>query len=361
MVMTDHRELCSTLAKITPTHVAVAYLGYGWDEYLDVPALAEIVVSPTLGSFPYALDDLLDAAEQHGFAVYFQPDLHAKLFIGGDACLIGSANLSRNGFAGGLREAGVYLAGTDSVKQARAVFESLKAGAVTDRKQQRAMVSDLVATWQRARRHGLLPNEDGDRPEGTILDWKQGVERVLMAWYDPGEKLVLNKAPVRQAVPEMGDNNPQSYFKDSASLAEGDDVKAGDWLIMWPAKGDGSPDQRYHPYWLRVDQLIPNGADESEAPYTQLAVTLPDSHESIQPATPPFQLDQPMMRLIKRLLDQDDYASLRRSEGCDPWCFKDAREANQRFLMHLQRDYRNEVTNGRHGPVYEDPGDAAAL
>lgn len=348
MLITEPARLRDTLSDVRPTHVAVAYLGYGWDNYLDVSALEEIVVSPTLGSFPYALDNLLDAAEEYGFAVHFQPDLHAKLFIGSDACLIGSANLSRNGFSGGLREAGVYLPGMESVKQARSVFDQLKNGAVTNRGKQRDMVRNLVATWQKARRQGLLPNEDGDRPDSTILDWKLGVERVLLAWYDADVVTTsLNEEQIRQAVPEIGSNDPSRYFTDFSTLAENDDVRAGDWLIMWAAKENGLPDQRYNPYWLRVDQVIPNGTGEDEAPYTQLAVTLPNDSESDKPETPPFKLDKLTIRLIKTLLSQDDeYSSLRWSEDRDPWYFKDAWEDNQSFLMNLQRDYRGAVTNG---------------
>ncbi|WP_322529101.1 phospholipase D family protein [Salinicola sp. LHM] len=341
MLMTEPAQLRATLADIRPTHVAVAYLGYGWSDYLDVTALEEIVVSPTLGSFPYALDDLLDAADRHGIAVYFQPDLHAKLFIGNDSCLIGSANLSRNGFSGGLREAGVHLQDPDSVQQAQAVFETLKAGAVTSPDKQRAMVSELVETWQRARRHGVLPNEDGDRPAGTILDWKPGVERVQMAWFDAKVDISLNETSIRQQLPEIGHHQPQDYFEDYASLVERDDVKAGDWLILWAAKGDGTPDQRSSPYWLRVDRLISEAADASEAPYTQLAVTLSDS----KAVTPPFELDERAKRLIKQLLVSGDYPALLWSEAREPWRFKDAREDNQRFLADLQQAYRDEAVS----------------
>lgn len=337
MVMTDYHELCSTLEKIVPTHVAVAYLGHGWDEYLNVKALEEIVVSPTLGSYPYALRDLLKAADQHDFVVYFQRDLHAKLFIGNEACLIGSSNLSRNGFSGGLREAGVHLQDADAVQQARAVFETFKASSVTDREQQRTMVNELVEMWQQARRQGLLPNEDGDRPKGTILDWKPGEERVWLAWVDAEEEPILNEARIRQSLPEIGHHQPADYFELYTTLVEDDDVRKGDWLIVWVAKADGTPHLGRSLYWLRVDTLVRHGAVDCDESYTQLAATLPSSGR----VTPPFEIenDAKAQRLIKQLLASRSYPELLWSEDRGPWRFKDAVEDNQRFLMDLQQAY----------------------
>ena len=344
MIITDSDKLRAKLTDVAPTHVAVAYLGSGWQNYLtDLDTLEEIVVSPTIGSYPGALTELLDEAKQHNFRVYFRETLHAKLFIGDDACLIGSANLSRNGFDGGLNEAAVYLTDHASIGQAQGVFETLKQDAVTEAHRQRAMIEALWPKWHQARRNDALPNEGGERSHGTILEWKPGHERVWLTWFDAEVDPPLNDANIRQQLPEVGHPQPKDYFADYTSLVEGDDIKAGDWLILWAIKTDGTPDLRSNPYWLRVDQLIPGGiVDDDEGEYTQLAVTLPSNKQ----VTPPFEIDDdPVVRkLIKQLLASGDYPRLLWSEDYDPWRFKDAWEDNQRFLVDLQQAYRDEVS-----------------
>ena len=344
MVITASDQLRSKLTDVAPTHVAVAYLGSGWQSYLtDLDTLEEIVVSPTIGSYPGALTELLDEAKQRGFRVYFRKTLHAKLFIGDDACLIGSANLSRNGFDGGLNEAAVYLTDAKSIDQAHNVFETLKQDAVTDTRQQRAMIEALWSKWHLARRNDVLPNEGGERPQGTILDWKPGYERIWLAWVDKEEEPVLNEANVRQAVPQLGHHQPVDYFDCYTTMVEDDAVREGDWLIIWVAKKDSTPNLGMSPYWMRVDQLIPGGVvEEGEEGYTQLAVMLP-SHSQV---APPFDIDNdPAVKgLIKQLLASRDYPTLLGSDEHGLWRFKDACEDNQRFLVDLQQAYRDEVS-----------------
>jgi hypothetical protein len=346
MVITNSETLRSKLTDVTPTHVAVAYLGSGWQRYLtNLDALEEIVVSPTIGSYPGALTELLDEARKHDFRVYFRHTLHAKLFIGEKACLIGSANLSRNGFEGGLNEAAVYLDDPKSIDQSHGVFNTLKQAAVTDTDQQRAMIEALWPKWNRARRNDTLPNEGGDRPQGNILDWKPSHERVWLAWIDAQADINLNEASIRKQLPKIGNHQLKDYFEDYVNLVEGDDVKESDWLIMWAAKDNGRPDMRSRPYWLRVDQIISEGVvEDDEEEYTQLAVTLPSNAH----VTPPFDIDDdPLVsKLIKQLLTSGKYPRLLWSEEHQPWLFKQAREDNQRFLVDLQKAYHNEVDRG---------------
>lgn len=81
MFLSSLAELQSALDKIQPRRVAVAYLGAGWRDYLSLHSLDEILVSPTLGSNPWALAGLLAEAERCGRPrVYFLEALHAKLY-----------------------------------------------------------------------------------------------------------------------------------------------------------------------------------------------------------------------------------------------------------------------------------------
>lgn len=345
MIMTRPEDLRNTLKELAPTHLAVAYFGRDWQTYLtNLHILKEIVVSPTIGSFPGALSELLDMADKYGFAVYFKPVLHAKIFIGDGGCLIGSSNLSGNGFGGGLQEAAVYLNDKFSVGQAHGVFNTLKKGGITSRTDQRKMIAELWSKWNRARRNDALPTEAGDRSAGTICDWKPSHERVWLAWLMADCTPTLSKANIQEAIPEVGQESPRNYFVDYTNLVEGDAVREGDWLIMWYAKQDSTPDLRSAPYWLRVDKLVPHGVVGEDEDYTQLAVTLPSKTY----VAPPFEIanDPVIQQLIKTLLGREEYKILRWGDGNETWQFKYVEDLNIRFLLDLQQAYRDEVNYG---------------
>ena len=91
IVATD--DLARRLSELSPTHVAVAFIGRDWRRYLDSGRLEQVVVSPGLGTNPAAVVDL---AEKIGWdRVLLLDELHSKLYWSADSVLIGSANLSR--------------------------------------------------------------------------------------------------------------------------------------------------------------------------------------------------------------------------------------------------------------------------
>lgn len=80
MFLSSPADLQQAVQKIQPRRVAVAYLGEGWRDYLPMDRLDEIIVSPTLGTNPRALTDLMAEAKRNGRPrVYFLESLHAKL------------------------------------------------------------------------------------------------------------------------------------------------------------------------------------------------------------------------------------------------------------------------------------------
>ena len=342
MLMTDPNELSSTLRSIKPSHVAVAYLGSTWHEHLtDLDALEEIVVSPTIGSYPWALSDLMDKADEHNFKVLFSENLHAKLFIGKSACMIGSPNLSNNGFGGGLDEAAAFLEGAQNVQNAVRIFEGLKSGAVEDCELQREIIEQLKEKWLRARRHNTLPKESGDRPEMSLTEWSQCQcgERVILTWYYPTGDLVLNTEGIKAEIPEYTKGNPNDHFIDYLDFAADDDIRIGDWLLCWAAtdKGQARRNKAYPLVWMHVNKVIPNGSGDPEHEYSLLAVTLKDSIQD--GVTPPFAIDQVIERLVPDLLDSGKYEGLKLTDD-HIWRVKDAERENLRFLDDLQKAYR---------------------
>lgn len=336
MLITTPEKLQDALKVIHPTHVAVAYLGANWKEYLDdVEQLKEIIISPTLGSNPDALEELLDLTWNQELSVYFLTNLHAKIYIGRESCLIGSANLSYNGFGGGLEEAAIMVFDHTIRGQAMTQFARLRDVAVSDEREQRLMIESLRKQWNRAYWHDVSPNElGGSKGEPTLSDFQLGSRRIHLAWYCD-EGIDYRKDSIRAAIPEIHEDDPGHYFQDAANFIERDDVEVGDWLLLWACKKNNQPKKNIRARWMQVNHLIPNGAsEESEGAYTLVAAALPDRNH--MPA--PFALDDKVAVLLRDLLLSDDYPELLGSDDAW-WSAKKAWPVAQRFLEALKAEY----------------------
>ncbi|CAJ8041604.1 Uncharacterised protein [Burkholderia pseudomallei] len=122
------REIKRALREIQPTSIAVAYVGIDWADYVDVSALKEIVLSPTLGSNPFAIAKI--ASELGWDKVYFLDNLHAKIYLGVTGAAVGSFNLTANGLsAEGLEEAGYVVRDRMAIEQLRVLLAQYRSQA----------------------------------------------------------------------------------------------------------------------------------------------------------------------------------------------------------------------------------------
>ena len=338
MLITDPESLRTAILDIRPSHVAVAYLGAGWKEYLDLDSLTEIIVSPTLGSNPDALHELLDMTWQREISVYFLENLHAKLYIGNDAFLVGSPNLTDNGFGGGLEEAAFLLRDEAVRKQALIEFARLRDRSVADEQRQRKMLESLRETWNRAHWHDVWPIASERRKALVLSDFQPGAQRIHIAWYVALD-IDYDEEVIRTSVSGIGQHAPDSYFKDAMTFAGDDDVREGDWLLCWHSNDDGTPRRNGRIYWMQVNLVIPSGArDEITGAYTLVAATRHDYN----PMPEPFSLDRSAKRLIRNLLASNDYLALS-GAGNEVWRARDVVGLIPLFLADLKRAYCEEV------------------
>ena len=59
-ICTNPKELRDAIAAVQPDRIAVAFIGINWQEYVDISSIKEIIVSPTLGSNPRAIENIMD-------------------------------------------------------------------------------------------------------------------------------------------------------------------------------------------------------------------------------------------------------------------------------------------------------------
>jgi hypothetical protein len=114
-IFLDRKKAHDKLHEHPPTHIAVAYVGRDWNKLIDCSQLEEIIVSPTLGTNPRAVDELV---EKFGWEhVHFLDELHAKIYLSQSCCIWGSFNLSRNALGQENLQYQLYEAGCLSFDQ----------------------------------------------------------------------------------------------------------------------------------------------------------------------------------------------------------------------------------------------------
>lgn len=328
MVITKPAELKKTLNDIRPTYIAVAYLGDGWDSYLKrMPQ--ELVVSPTVGSNPRAIRA---AIRRIGIDhVHFLDDLHAKIYLGKNAALVGSCNLSGNGFDGGHKEAAVLVKGESQINQLHAVvaryIDQARRGYPTEEKKWEQL-KKLDRDWK-----STPPSRNGRKAKSkktpSLEEYLRhpSTARIHIVWCQ-SVKTIYNKNVIRENLPEAKEADPADFIEMEMWVTEEDDIRNGDWTLLWRCRNDGSPRKNSRVDWMFVDRVIPHGIKNGGS-YTKLVCQL---KEEPYP-TPPFCLNDRVKARIRQqlpkfpaLLSVDDEA----------WYLKKADAVVPEFLKRLQ-------------------------
>lgn len=325
--------------EVKPAKVAVAYVGEDWRSYLADPLPSEIIVSPTLGSNPWAIEKIVKAL--HGWEnVYFLRELHAKIYLAESSAVLGSSNLTKNGLSGeeiGLKEACVLVNESEALRDLHNFYESLKADAQkqfpTTRDKIDA-VSRLKESWKRAKSEGLL---SGSAEPSRLIDFDPSEDDIFhIVWYTGGDGITLNQASLEDEEPTLiSDDIRETGLW--MNFLEGDvrHIKPGQWMLAWKEKYSiGLPDARSKPYWIYVHHVIPNSV-AGNPPYTTLAL----QHPHKEPGTgEPFTIGKKEAAAIRKVLSLDAFAALRPVEQEDTWTVKKSIALWKEFLQAIKQE-----------------------
>jgi hypothetical protein len=122
IILESSVSIRDALKIIKPIKIAVAYIGIDYQNFIDPYDLHSIILSPTLGSNPNAIDDLVSKIGWN--KVYLLDNLHSKIYLGEKSAIITSANLSKNGLdIEGLLEIGILLEDFNSLNKLNQIYE----------------------------------------------------------------------------------------------------------------------------------------------------------------------------------------------------------------------------------------------
>lgn len=325
-ILANAEHLRNTLRDLRPNKVAVAYVGTGWRKYISATHLQEIVLSPTLGSNPKAIEELI---EEIGLdRVHFLDELHSKIYLAEKAALLGSCNLSDNGISdAGLLEAAVHLHEPAALLQLETTFNDYKSLALRRYPTQAAKkekLQVLAKQWNTAIWHGLVTAET----TGPFLkDYKSDLDRIHVVWHSHGE-LEYDNAAIGAVIPDA-EVSPDDYFSTVLQFLEDDHVEPGDWILSWHSRNDGLPRKNGTISWLHVHHVVPHGIVDDT--YTKLV----GQASNLKCGAPPFQLDTPTKKLIRAALESDRFSALRSVDDA-VWHLQPADDVTSEFLVCLR-------------------------
>ncbi len=327
-------KIKKALKAVAPKRIAVAYVGKNWDKYVELNKLEEVIVSPTLGSNPYAIDEI---EKKIGWdKVHFLDKLHSKIYLGEKEFIIGSANLSNNALFSddtGLFES--VIRGSDQkireelshlldtyVKNAKRLYP--------DQKSKEDKLQALKEVWKKMPKEAD-PNNLAERKAPNLKEYEIGSERIIIVWW---ENLCPNY-DIAKIEEEIGGKFSEYEKEHSNSFCEDDIIDLHDWVINWQCKRNGDCTKVLKIDLFRVDQIVQNGVkgfDGKETEYTKLAFAeAPFKH-------PPFLLDKRTKEAFRKTIESgnfEDFTS--RTKGS--WKIP-SKERTSEFLQAWQQNLR---------------------
>lgn len=318
-------DIKNNLKNLNPARIAVAYVGSNWQEYICKDSIEEIILSPTLGSNPEAIEEIVNKLTWR--KVHFLDNLHAKIYLGSiNDLIIGSFNLSRNGICvEGLEEVGVRIKDTLIFKQVSEEYERLKSLAIEKYKtpnKKKIALRKLYITRNKAIREGLVI--EGCEQRG-FDSYKFTVgNKFGISWYGK-ETIKYNKTVILKIDPTFD----EKHISNALTFAEDDIVEPNTWLLIWHANVSGLPRLNGDIKWLYVDSVIPNGAKDSI--YTKLAIELEGKPHPPQP----FSLDKKIKNAIYLSLKDNSIRDLRRGGLKDVWLLANVNHGTIKKFLNL--------------------------
>lgn len=214
--------------------VAVAYFGAGASHLLPLPKGSRLVVDASeraVTSGQTCPADLIKLIKR-GVAIYSVPNLHAKVFVIGQAAFIGSANVS-NRSAAQLVEAVIRTTDSTAVRDARQfVYDHCL----------HELTPIVLKRLARLYRPPVIPSGKRGKPRAANTAARPTLPRLLLAqlhvenWNDQDQALHDAALPVAKKRCE----HPRSFKLDSFRYAGNCQYQRGDVVIQVTCEGGGS-------------------------------------------------------------------------------------------------------------------------
>lgn len=297
-------EIQRSVLNCKPSKVAVAYIGADWRIFIPDPSCLEaIIVSPTFGSNPWAINDLVKKVGWE--KLFFLDELHAKTYIGKKSAVVGSANLTRNGLgAEGLVELCVEVNAEESLSKVSRTFDQLKMRAqeqypTKEAKQER--IKELEKSWGAAIANRIVKGES--RKEQSFIDFELlGSDHFYVLWYQPVD------CEYSEDVKAI-----QSLMSGDIHFAISDEPEKNKWALVWRITDRSKPHKSEIPRWLFIHEVFEAGVIDEGYEYPKCAIERKD----LEVPPPPFELTDDVVAAFKATVQEEGVAEYLIQDGKD--------------------------------------------
>ena len=279
-------EIQSALKKCMPRKIAVAFIGMDWDKYLEnTDHIEHIIVSPTLGSNPFAIQKLVNSIGWN--KVFFLSSLHAKVYLGESHAIVGSANLTKNGMSGDrLSEVAVEIVETKEINVLNSIVDDYLDRAKIEFPytfSKKEKLKQLFDIWNNAVSNNVV---EADFSDGNSFDEFELLsdDQFYVTWYQTAH------VEFSEEVKSL-----ESVIVGSIPFLESDEIDVNKWVLLWKITNDSKPHKTVKPYWLYVHDIFSCGVIDEDNGYTKLAVERND--RELPPE--PFELDDEIVAIFK--------------------------------------------------------------
>lgn len=290
-------EIRRAVVDCKPSRIAVAYIGVDWQTYIpDVSRLESIIVSPTIGSNPWAITELV---RQVGWEkVDFLDELHAKTYVGKSSAVIGSANLTRNGLGSeGLIELCVEINGEESLKKVNNTFNALKRRAQEQYPtiaSKKSRLKELEQKWGAAIANRIFRNENNNT--SSFIDFEPlGEDHFYVLWYQPTD------CEYSEDVKAI-----QSLMTDDIHFAANDKPEKNKWVFAWRVTDSSKPHKSAKPHWMYIHEVFDDGVIDEGYEYPKCAIQRKD----LEVPHPPFELTDDVVECFKKVVQENEISEL---------------------------------------------------
>ncbi len=328
-VLLEAKEIRKAIRKIHPSKIAVAYVGIGWKKYISLTSLKEIVISPTPGSNPKAIEEIMQTIGPEN--VYFLDKLHSKMYLGKDNVIIGSCNLSDSAMTeSGLLEVAVISGETRINKELQKTFEEYKKEAkrlYPTLKSKKERLHVLLKQWDTSVWYGIIKDNS---VESSLLKYESEIDKIHISPFFYGD-LEFNDEAIATAVPDASGISAEEYFEERLNFLEEEPIEPGDWILMWHSNNDGFPRVNGKIKWMRAHSVVPNGVIDER--HTKLV----GQAKNLNSGVPPFKLDQNTKTAIRNAISSGEFQELILSDDAI-WKTKQADKVRKKFLQYVRQE-----------------------
>ncbi len=339
-LLTEDGDIAKRIHALKPTHIATAYIGLDWHRYVDAAVLESVVLSPTVGSNPKAICQLIKAI---GFdRVHFLDHLHAKFYWSPEAAVLGSSNLSNNGLQGsrGLVEAAVAINPAHEAQahaDLKLMHERIEAKARKRYKTEDAkwaQVKDLEKQLERLNRANgkalLRPTEKHitGTPLSVFTYAPQQQHIHIIGWC---EELAQDSQKVKQGMLDQSSERIAYALEHYVGVRNHDPLNVDDWVLFWETTADGlEPKPRGAIEWMRIDYVLHDTSKSKIWRKIGYEVYAREPHQM------PFALDGAAKKAFRKLLRSGMFDEMYLATDAKGWSLERADAKVEQFLDVLK-------------------------